>query len=204
MLALATQEEVGAHLDMTRENVRKLVNAGVMPPGKGRAGYDLDLCRVAYIRHVRGVRSGEVRPVDERDPLEYEKEKTRLTAAQADHEELKVRQLQGELIAREVVASYWQAIFASVRARLLSLPNKVAHAALAAKTLTEVNDAVKLQIHEALDELADTGIPDGYSLAEVEDQRGVETAADLDGKPVGGSKAKAKRRGKRGAGAMAN
>ena len=82
---MANQTEIAEHLDLTSRHVRNLLKDGVLPPSKpGAKGYDLKDCRVAYIRYLRGVSSGQIKPTngqseddfenqDNRDKLEYEK-----------------------------------------------------------------------------------------------------------------------------------
>jgi phage terminase Nu1 subunit (DNA packaging protein) len=95
--AMATQLEVAAHIDLSDRQVRTLVADGVLPASKGAGGLDIDACRMAYIRYLRGVNSGQVRPEvpDEDlgiDPLAEHRltqERLRLTSAQAEGQELK-------------------------------------------------------------------------------------------------------------------
>lgn len=56
---MPTQKDVAAHLDLNDRTVRVLLKNGVLPPSKGPGGYDVDACRVSYIRHLRGVASGQ-------------------------------------------------------------------------------------------------------------------------------------------------
>ena len=95
---MAKQIEVAAHLDLTDRQVRNLLADGVLPASKGSGGIDLDACRLAYIRYLRGLGSGQVKPemppmmADEIDPLAEMKltqERLRLTSAQAEGQELK-------------------------------------------------------------------------------------------------------------------
>lgn len=93
---MATQKEIAAHLDLSPRWVGRLLKDGVLPPVKGRGGYDIDACRVAYIGYLRGLSKGQVhdsgdgKKGDESysDLLEFEKyrEKKR----QNDIEEKKV------------------------------------------------------------------------------------------------------------------
>ena len=76
---MASQLEVAAHLDLSDRRIRGLVKDGILPGSKGPGGYDLDACRVAYVRHLRGLASGQVRQsvgvdlVEEKQRLEVEK-----------------------------------------------------------------------------------------------------------------------------------
>lgn len=58
---MATQREIADHLDLTERHVRRLLKDGIIPPSKA-GGYDIDACRMAYIRYLRGVQSGQVKP----------------------------------------------------------------------------------------------------------------------------------------------
>lgn len=57
---MSTQKEVAAHLDLSARRIRGLTKEGILPASKGPGGYDLDACRLAYIRYLRGVSSGQV------------------------------------------------------------------------------------------------------------------------------------------------
>lgn len=94
---MATQAEVAAHLDMTDRHLRRLIQQGVIPNGKGHGGIDIDAARIAYIRYQRSLCDGSAKP-DMPDPPEEEddsverqltQERLRLTAAQAVGQELK-------------------------------------------------------------------------------------------------------------------
>lgn len=54
---MATQAEVGKHLDLSDRTIRELLDKGVLPNAR-RGALDLDSCRVAYIRHLREVAAG--------------------------------------------------------------------------------------------------------------------------------------------------
>lgn len=94
---MATQIEIAKHLDLSDRQVRNLLSDGVLPGSKGRGGFDLDACREAYIRYLRGLGSSQVKPEtppDEEgvDPLvEYKllEERRGLTAAQRISQETK-------------------------------------------------------------------------------------------------------------------
>ena len=82
---MASQEDVARHLDLTSRRVRDLVYSGVLPSSKGKGGYDVDGCRIAYIRYLRGVSSKQVKGGSNGDDAEegadyrelFEKEKHR-------------------------------------------------------------------------------------------------------------------------------
>ena len=79
---MAIQKEAAAYLDVSTRRHRDLVKSGVLPPSKGPGGYDLDAQRVAYIRHLRGVASGQHNPTPGSPDLT--KERARKERAYAD------------------------------------------------------------------------------------------------------------------------
>lgn len=94
---MATQIEVAAHIDLSDRQIRTLVTDGVLPASKGAGGLDIDACRLAYIRYLRGMNSGQVRPevlppsegIDPDAEARLTQERLRLTSAQAEGQELK-------------------------------------------------------------------------------------------------------------------
>lgn len=82
---MATQTEAAEHLDVVPRTFRRLQKEGVLPPSKGRGSYDLDACRTAYIRHLRGVASGQHNASPE--ALDLMQERARKERAQADKTE---------------------------------------------------------------------------------------------------------------------
>lgn len=77
---MATRIEVAAHLDLSERHVYTLIREGVLPGSKGHGGLDPDACRLAYIRHLRGVASGQVQGTPE--GLDLTKQKAMLVAEQ--------------------------------------------------------------------------------------------------------------------------
>lgn len=112
---MATQIEVAKHLDLTDRQVRNLVADGVLPGSKGRGGIDVEACRMAYIRYLRGLGNSQVKPEaggefdgpEGLDPYAEHKltiERLRLTSAQAEHQELKNEVAHRKLIPVEFFA----------------------------------------------------------------------------------------------------
>lgn len=67
---MATQAEVAAHLDIHDRHLRRMIKAGIIPPAKA-GGYDLDACRVTYIRYLRGVANGQVKEQKENEDEDH-------------------------------------------------------------------------------------------------------------------------------------
>jgi len=82
---------------LSDRQIRNLLADGVLPSSKGPGGLDVDACRLAYVRYLRGLANGQVRaetPPDYDDQdgdtaKRLEQERLRLTAAQAEGQELK-------------------------------------------------------------------------------------------------------------------
>lgn len=117
---------------------------------------------------------------DEDDTPSYDSERTRLTRAQADHEELKVQTLEATLIPADTVEQTWMDMALSMRAKLLGLPTRIAPKVMAATSLRDVEEFARQEIYAALDELSGHREPD-----QSEGSGGDEIAAASDGQRVG-------------------
>jgi phage terminase Nu1 subunit (DNA packaging protein) len=132
---MANQKDIAEHLDLTDRRVRGLMKEGVLPASKGPGGYDLDSCRVAYIRYLRGVSSGQVRSVGDdneaRDQgrfdyaAELEKEKWREKKRQNDLEEKLIAPVSTLTSALEKVADQVVPILESIPLEMKRLNPKL-------------------------------------------------------------------------------
>lgn len=195
---MATQLEIAQHLDMSDRNVRDLIKRGVLPGSRGPGGLDVDECRVAYIRYMRGIASGQVSSSEDLDAAH---ERARKDKAQADKTELEVARLKRQMVVWAAVEKAWGNMLTRLRSKLLTLPSKVAPLVQASDgeyaTITEI---VRKAVSDALRELSDDP---GDEIVEAPDVFAVaEPAAGTDGERVGGRASKAKPRGKRRAGAV--
>ena len=152
---MATRKEVAEHLDLSVVSISKLIEKGVLDVKIGRNPMDLDVCRKNYINYLRQL-GGYNKRTGSGDIAE---ENTRLTKAQADKAELEVSELEGKLIPATLVQETWQDFVANVRAKLLGLPSKLAHQVIAAEDYAEAEKLLKKEVYEALNELAEDGIP---------------------------------------------
>ena len=119
---MATQAEIGAHLDLTDRSVRELLSKGVLPPAR-RGEHDLDACRLAYVRHLRAVAAGRaLGPAG--DDLTVER--ARLAREQADHFALNNAAKRRELLPRSEITQAVTSAFGIVRERLCGLPGRLA------------------------------------------------------------------------------
>lgn len=91
---------------------------------------------------------------------DYATEKTRLTRAQAMHEELRVKEKEGSLLDAKDMEEYMIGKVMSVRAGLLSFPTRVAPVVMSANTIKEVEDYTRDFVYRLLNDFAD-GIYEG-------------------------------------------
>ncbi len=153
---MATLKEVGDHLDLSMTSIKEMLREGIIPSSKGPGGLDLESCRVAYIRNLRGKAAGRIKqapqPVAD-GALELNAERARLAHHQANKAELDERETRGELVRAEDVTRAVSDAFRRVRARMLSMPTKLTPVVLGSTDAVEVKDAIEAGVLEALAEL---------------------------------------------------
>jgi len=169
---LATQREVADHLDLSVKRVSELIRDGILPSKMGRSPLNLDVCRVAYISYLRKL-GGYNKKSGTGDIAE---EKAKLTAAQARKAELEVEQLEKTLIPAQLVEDTWVDYVSNVRAKLLGLPSRVAHQVITVDKYAEAELIIKEQVYEALNELAEDGIPEKYRKSGESDQSDLDSS----------------------------
>lgn len=136
---------IAQFLDLTERRVNQLVKEGVLPRAD-RGKYPFLGCVKGYIKYLRAMANdGSLSLTDER---------TRLTRAQAEGEEMKVKALKGDLIHRDTAERVWEDVIVACRSRLLSMPSKVAPIVVHCKTIPEIRDKIESLVHEALNELS--------------------------------------------------
>ncbi|MDF1551675.1 MAG: hypothetical protein P1P84_01375 [Deferrisomatales bacterium] len=141
---MATRRELALHLDLSERRVTALAGDKILPNGPG---YDLDECRVGYIRHLRSQASGT-------GGTDLTAQRARLAAAQAEKVERENRVRSGELMRRDdAIAEQGEGI-RRARALLLGLPHKCAPLLAATRTPQEAAEILGEEIHRALYELA--------------------------------------------------
>ena len=159
---MATQAEVGQHLDLSERSVRDLITRAILPQ-TSRKALDLDACRIAYIRHLRETAAGRATGAEADD---LTAERARLAKEQADHYSLKNGQLRGELVSAVEITRAVVSCFGHVRDRLTALPARLAGPLARMATAAETRAALSRGIDEALMELAEVKV---IEVAEVRD-----------------------------------
>lgn len=163
---MSTQREIADHLDLSVKRVSELIRDGVLPSKMGRSPLNIDVCRIAYISYLRKL-GGYNKRSGTGDMAE---EKTKLTAAQARKAELEVEEMEGSLIPAQLVQDTWIDYVSNARAKLLGMPSRIAHQVITVDKYAEAELILKEQVHEALNELAQNGIPQKYRKGDTGDK----------------------------------
>jgi phage terminase Nu1 subunit (DNA packaging protein) len=144
-------------LDLTERRVQQLARDGVIPPsaqiGPERGRYDPVGAVRGYIRFLR-----EQAARAQSGAADFGAERARLVKAKADRAEMEAARMRDDLIPASDVAEAWTEMVASMRARLLALPDKIAPVIHETTSIAEARDAVRHAVFEALGELAATQI----------------------------------------------
>jgi len=121
---MATQKELADHIDLSPQQVHNLTKRGILPPSKGRGGNDLDLCRIAYIRYLRGVKKGQIEQSTSQD-INIDRERALNLRADTRLKELKEAQIRKELAPIQLLELVLGKTCAQISATLEAIPLKV-------------------------------------------------------------------------------
>ncbi len=139
-------------LDLSERRVQQLVREGVIPKAE-RGRYELVGAVRGYVRYLRDlVLKGEVGAAD------YGTERARLVKARADLAEMEAARMRGALLAAPEVAAAWTEVVTLMRARLLTLPDKLAPLIHETTSIAEARGVLKTAVHEVLAEIAATEV----------------------------------------------
>lgn len=172
---MATNKEIGIHLDITPEYVSKLKSQAILPSGRGKS-MDINTCRYAYINWLRT----KARLTSNTDDGTITEHKTRLTKAQADKAEMEYEVLSQAVIKAEDVKNTWSVFVANVRAKLLNLPSKMAHQVIGLD-YKKVDDLLTQEVHEALHELSREDLPESLRVDMGKDEPNMGAAKEATG-----------------------
>ncbi len=157
---MATIAEVADHIDVNTRTAADLVARSVITKST-RSSYDLNVARIEYIRHLREVAAGrEAAQAVPPGKIDGEQERARKDKEAADRLELQNAVTRGELAPLAEMVSAVTSAFARVRAKILTIPSKVAPLIVGETSTVVVRDVVKNEVHNALEELAGTRLRD--------------------------------------------
>lgn len=178
-MSLESISKIADFLGKARETVTKAVkSAGMTPVIRGKA-------HLYESREVAPLLFDALNP----DELDLTAERARLAHHQANKAHIESDVLAGKLVPAEDVERHWSEMVAASRAKLLSLPQRIAQVAVAGRTIREIEASCRQEVYDALNELG-RGVPEGNA--------GVDPATDDDGSGMGGGEKVSKPRSKRG------
>ncbi len=152
-----SQGQVAEIVGLTARRLQQLDKAGEGPERNAGGGYP----PVALGRWVRDRLLGELGVANDGQAYDYAAERARLTKAQADKTELEVAELRGDLISTPSALAQVEAMVAGMRTKLLALPVKVAAQAGATPAeMVKLQELVRVQVYDVLDEIASDGFQD--------------------------------------------
>jgi len=167
---MATQKEVGDHLDLSERQIRNLMKDGVLPSSKGKGGYDLDDCRKSYIYYLRAMSKRSAEPELDDEAIDLDQERARLVRAQADMQEMKNEVMEGRYIPTDFGRDVLAKVLNQVTGILNALPQTIKrkHPQLEQRIIDSVSAEIVKHSNEAakLDEFIDQAIEDVISESE--------------------------------------
>ena len=96
----------------------------------------------------------ENRAAKKQDVIDYNEERARKTKLEADKLALDLLKMQRELIHVDDIERAWGSLVAAFRARVLSLPSRIASQVLTMTSAFDVEAFIRQQVYEALSELS--------------------------------------------------
>lgn len=134
------------------------------------------------------------------DKKSLEKERTRLTSAQAEKTELEIEVIKGNLVPKEQIIGTMGPMISAFRAKMLSLPTKAAPVVVNEVDAAQVEIILREYVYEALDELSEYE-PTSTTESDAPDSVGTQVTrrapAPPDSKSVGRQREEVKQGSKR-------
>ena len=153
----------------------------VLNKRRGRAGSDYETSDVIAWLERRKINN----VVGNSELIDLEEGKRRKMAAEAGLAELELLKEQGKVVEIELVADEIGEQLSNFRAKMLSIPSKVAGQVYTAKDMKEIKGILEDAIYEALNEISghDTDNATGQSEEGTadSDEEAAETASEADG-----------------------
>ena len=132
-------------LNLSERRIQQLVKKDIIPtPEKGK--YLLIESIKAYINYLQNLSNSRIE--------EIHLQKLRLLTAQAEKTEIEVEEYKKNLIPADQIALEWTNLITAFRAKILSLPHKIAPQVIAITEFKEAEAIIKEYVYEALIELS--------------------------------------------------
>ncbi len=163
---------IGDLIGLSDRQVRNLAQAGVIP--KTEAGsYELAPTIKAYVLHLKTKKEAQ-----SDGPVVFEEEKALHERAKRMRAELVLGEMMGTFHRAEEVKRVMEQMLATVRARLLSIPTKVAPKAIAYTDEASIQGIVEEEIFGALSELSEYA-PEMFQSETMVDEAILETVEEM-------------------------
>lgn len=201
---VVTTTELARFIGVTPKTVREWVKEGLPTIEAGRPGrgsthrFDSVVASRWITDREIAARVGEAADGRQFDP---QREQARLNYHKANVEELRERQMRGELLEAREVVEICAAHIAAARQHVLSIHSKVR--GRYPNIDQQVVDEIEQFAHQALNELGRSGVPEQLRNRLAGAVQDVDATGEVDAKPVGG-RARPGHRGKRRARKVAN
>lgn len=140
-------------LDVTTRRVAQLCEEGILSKIKNGSFLLVPTIR-NYIRYLKTKNDIE-RPEDGDMSDEFQKEHTLLEKAKREKAELEVALMKGNVHASEDVEREMTKMLAAFRARVLSIPSKLAPRVAITEDVTKIEDMIRNEVYSALKELSE-------------------------------------------------
>ena len=129
---------------ISERHVQRLAKEGVIPRAEG-GGYPLVGAVQGYIKHLRAQLEGDG---------DFERHRSKLYGLRAALAEIELKRQQGLLVPLGAVGRAWAYLVTALRARMLSIPTKLAASLASLSDPREIRAALQQEIHEALEKLS--------------------------------------------------
>jgi phage terminase Nu1 subunit (DNA packaging protein) len=144
---MATTAEAAAHIFLTAARFHDLVAQGVITKAE-RGAYDLNRVREEYIKNIRKSASGHGK-----NAAGLSEARAELAREQTAAIALKNAVARSEYVPLAAIQKSAEAIFATFRERVLTIPGKTA-AFCEGRSRAEIEEIVRDEVHECLEELS--------------------------------------------------
>lgn len=134
-------------LNITERRVQQLAKEGIIPKAQ-KGSYDLVQSVNGYIKYLQN----QLNNNSEFKDLKFEK--TRLIKFQADKSQIELKLIQGNAILITDIETEISNMILTVRTKLLTIPNKLAPLLINETDLAIVENIIKTNIYEILEELS--------------------------------------------------
>lgn len=156
-----SSETLGNILNLSTRRIRQLADEGLFKKIK-RGKYNLVENVHSYIAYLKT--NNEAKDVENNDgDLDLDTERAKLNHVKVLQEELKLAAMKGTMHKSEDVQKVMNDMLSNFRSKLLALPSKVAPSLLAMDNISEIQEVLRRDIFEALEELSEYNPADFYN-----------------------------------------